>query len=309
MNKEMERGFKGVWIPKNIWLSKELNMTEKFLLIEIDSLCNENADCYASNQFLGEFLGLSKDTVSNIISKLAKRNFITVTLVYRKGTKQVEKRFIKINDKFKLIESGLSSDPNHKKMITPPCKNGLPPHKKMGTPPHEKVEVSNTSFISNTIKTTTTTKEEKNSSSSRYDFLEKKNYTKINSVTKKNIVKNIPNLTEAKLEEIYMLTELEVANKFANDFNAVMYKALLGEWIFKSIVKSNKANFIDKNKEKKLIKASCNNWLAYLDMGYPPSLVLTNFLEENKNKKHELLEEYKHKMIIYFKKNKLSWVD
>ena len=42
------RDFKGIWIPKDIYLSKELNWTDKLLLIEIDSLDNEN-HCMASN--------------------------------------------------------------------------------------------------------------------------------------------------------------------------------------------------------------------------------------------------------------------
>ena len=34
----MQRGFKGIWIPKEIWLSPDLNYVEKILLVEIDSL-------------------------------------------------------------------------------------------------------------------------------------------------------------------------------------------------------------------------------------------------------------------------------
>jgi hypothetical protein len=37
----MERDFKGIWIPKEIWLLKDLNYIQKILLIEIDSLNKE----------------------------------------------------------------------------------------------------------------------------------------------------------------------------------------------------------------------------------------------------------------------------
>lgn len=38
----MNRDFKGVWIPKEIWLSTELTLQEKVMLVEIDSLDNED---------------------------------------------------------------------------------------------------------------------------------------------------------------------------------------------------------------------------------------------------------------------------
>jgi hypothetical protein len=39
------RKFKGVWIPKDLWLDKDLSMHEKCLLIEIDSLDNDEKGC------------------------------------------------------------------------------------------------------------------------------------------------------------------------------------------------------------------------------------------------------------------------
>ena len=44
----MGRGFKGIWIPKEIWESKEISMQEKVFLAEIHSLDNEQG-CIASN--------------------------------------------------------------------------------------------------------------------------------------------------------------------------------------------------------------------------------------------------------------------
>ena len=38
------RGFKGVWIPREIYLSKELNWTDKILYIEIHSLSKRRKD-------------------------------------------------------------------------------------------------------------------------------------------------------------------------------------------------------------------------------------------------------------------------
>ena len=91
----MERDFKGIWIPKEIWLSKDLTLQEKVFLVEIDSLDNKEG-CYASNQYFSEFFGLSTTRVSLIIKSLVDKGYITSTLIYKEGTKQILKRVIKV---------------------------------------------------------------------------------------------------------------------------------------------------------------------------------------------------------------------
>jgi len=70
------RDFKGVWIPKEIWLNTDLSIIEKVLLVEIDSLDNSEKGCFASNEYLASFVQLSEGRVANIISDLKKRKFI-----------------------------------------------------------------------------------------------------------------------------------------------------------------------------------------------------------------------------------------
>jgi hypothetical protein len=70
------RDFKGVWIPKDIWLNTDLSIIEKVLLVEIDSLDNSERGCFASNEYLASFVQLSEGRVANIISDLKKRGFI-----------------------------------------------------------------------------------------------------------------------------------------------------------------------------------------------------------------------------------------
>jgi len=70
------RDFKGVWIPKEIWLNTDLSIIEKVLLVEIDSLDNSDLGCFASNKYLAKFVQLSEGRVANIISDLKKRKFI-----------------------------------------------------------------------------------------------------------------------------------------------------------------------------------------------------------------------------------------
>ena len=73
----MDRDFKGVWIPKDIWLNTELNALDKIIYTEIDSLDNEDG-CWASNLDLAEFCGCSESKISKTIAKLKNLGLITV---------------------------------------------------------------------------------------------------------------------------------------------------------------------------------------------------------------------------------------
>lgn len=44
------RDFKGVWIPKEVWLDTRLNALDKVILTEIDSLDNGERGCYLAIQ-------------------------------------------------------------------------------------------------------------------------------------------------------------------------------------------------------------------------------------------------------------------
>jgi len=88
-----EREFLGVWIPKDIYLHKQLTPTEKLLLAEVTSF-SKNGVCFASNEHFSEFLGISKSQVSRLITKLNRNGFVKVELIYKEGTKEVDKRLI-----------------------------------------------------------------------------------------------------------------------------------------------------------------------------------------------------------------------
>ena len=71
-----QRDFKGVWIPKSVWLDSRLNALDKIILMEIDSLDTEENGCYASNEYLSNFCQCSERKVSEAISKLTEFNYI-----------------------------------------------------------------------------------------------------------------------------------------------------------------------------------------------------------------------------------------
>jgi len=72
-----ERDFKGVWIPKEIWLTKELTLLEKVIYTEISSLDNEN-HCTAGNEYFAEFCNCSESKITRAISKLQDLGMIEV---------------------------------------------------------------------------------------------------------------------------------------------------------------------------------------------------------------------------------------
>lgn len=74
---EQHRGFKGVWIDKNIWLDNRLNALDKIILVEIDSLDNDNG-CYASNKYIADFCQCSESKVSKSITKLIELGYLVL---------------------------------------------------------------------------------------------------------------------------------------------------------------------------------------------------------------------------------------
>lgn len=89
-----KRDFKGIWIPKEIWLSTDLKVMEKLILVEIDSLDNEDG-CFASNEHFSKFFSLSKNRCSEIIKSLEKKGYIDINYIYQDGSKAIAKRVIR----------------------------------------------------------------------------------------------------------------------------------------------------------------------------------------------------------------------
>lgn len=89
-----ERQFKGIWIPKEIWLSENLTLQEKIILVEIDSLETEEKGCYASNKYFAEFFKISLARVSQIIKSLEKKKYLRVD--YITENKQILERQLRI---------------------------------------------------------------------------------------------------------------------------------------------------------------------------------------------------------------------
>lgn len=74
---EMPRDFKGVWIPKEIYLDGRLSALDKIILIEISSLDGDEG-CYASNEYLAKFCQCSEAKITKSITLLKKLGYVYV---------------------------------------------------------------------------------------------------------------------------------------------------------------------------------------------------------------------------------------
>lgn len=105
------RDFKGVWIPKRLYMCKELNVNHKFVLLEIYSL-SKNGECYASNNHFANFVGLSSSSIDKIMAKLKELDLIKTVVIRNQETQQVEKRIISLTKNFfdKYINESAKSE-------------------------------------------------------------------------------------------------------------------------------------------------------------------------------------------------------
>jgi hypothetical protein len=134
------RDFKGVWIPKEIWLAQNLSLIEKCLLVEIDSLDNNpEKGCFASNAFLSKFIGVSEGRCANIISSLKKRGYIFQ--VFFDGRNRGLRLTNQINSEIRVHESVkaeatnvLEHTPRIREHTNTVTKTGINTNKREGSP-------------------------------------------------------------------------------------------------------------------------------------------------------------------------------
>lgn len=75
----MERQTKGIWIPIEIWESKDLTWNEKILFLEIDSFTSKDKDCFFSNEYIANLLGVTENSANRILSSLISKGYVIKT--------------------------------------------------------------------------------------------------------------------------------------------------------------------------------------------------------------------------------------
>jgi hypothetical protein len=117
----LSRSFKGIWLSAEL-LSMDLPPRELMLYAQIDSLSDTDQGCFASNLYFSKLLHVSTTQVQRMLKDLRERGLIHSKLIYRKGTKQVIKRYLKLGEEV--------ATPHHVNVATPHHINATPsPHK------------------------------------------------------------------------------------------------------------------------------------------------------------------------------------
>lgn len=91
---EQQRQFKGIWIPKEIWLNKGLTFQEKIMLVEIDSYDDGEIGCFASNKYFMNLFNMTSSRVSQVIQNLQKKGYLLIDYEY--NGKEISRRFLHI---------------------------------------------------------------------------------------------------------------------------------------------------------------------------------------------------------------------
>ena len=85
---------KGLWVPAEILLNKDLSDKEKIILSMILYLSEETKSCFASNKYIASIVNVTANRVSKIISSLKEKQYIKVQLKYKTDSKEIEQRQI-----------------------------------------------------------------------------------------------------------------------------------------------------------------------------------------------------------------------
>ncbi|WP_051254301.1 helix-turn-helix domain-containing protein [Arenibacter latericius] len=92
---KLDRNFKGIWIPKSIYLNSEVNWYAKILFLEIHSFTENDKECYMSNKHIASFLHISERQVSRYVTELKKLGWIEETAF--DGRKRYLKSLLRFN--------------------------------------------------------------------------------------------------------------------------------------------------------------------------------------------------------------------
>lgn len=85
-------------IPNAILYDKRLKNGEKILYTMISSLSNKNGYCFASNAYLSEAVGVTKNTIKIYLKKLEELNYINRAYMNGEEEDNIERKIYLVYD-------------------------------------------------------------------------------------------------------------------------------------------------------------------------------------------------------------------
>jgi len=98
-------------LTADVRYDKNLKAIEKLLFAEITALCNKYGKCWATNKYFADLYGVTKTSISKYISKLQEQGYIKAVMIYKDNSKEIDKRYLHINNT--PIAQGLNTPIDH----------------------------------------------------------------------------------------------------------------------------------------------------------------------------------------------------
>lgn len=204
---EQNRGFKGVWIPKDVWLDGNLNALDKVILVEIDSLDNSDG-CYASNKYIAEFCQCSESKVSRSIQTLIDLRYVDV---------------ISFNGRVRVLKTCLGKLPRQTKQNSEADKakslhNNIDNNKDIKTKERKKVESSYDEIVSAMVT-------EPEVKASIYEFIKMRKMIKkpLTDRALKLVIEQLQKLSDGDKEMAIKILEQSIMNNWLGVFPLKAY--------------------------------------------------------------------------------------
>jgi len=83
-------------ISAEVRYDKNLTANAKLLYAEITALLNINGECFATNKYFSNLYSKSTVTISKWVSELVANGYISTYYTYKGGTKEIDRRYIRI---------------------------------------------------------------------------------------------------------------------------------------------------------------------------------------------------------------------
>lgn len=125
-------------IPADVRYDKDLIPNAKLLYGEITALCNAKGYCWASTEYFAKLYDVNRVSIQRWLRSLEENGYIHREVVYKEGTKEIEKRAITI-----------LNNPSNKNVTTPLQKINNPSNKNVTTPPQKSYNPSNKNVTDN----------------------------------------------------------------------------------------------------------------------------------------------------------------
>lgn len=76
-------------IPARIRYDESLKNKAKLLYGEIYCLSDTEGYCYNTNNYFADLFGVTKETISRLITDLVNKGYITRKIIYKEGSKEI----------------------------------------------------------------------------------------------------------------------------------------------------------------------------------------------------------------------------